>query len=209
MNWVDYLIIAIIVISSGIGIVRGFVKEVLSLVSWAIAVWVAMTFYAQTAEMLTDYIATPSIRTFAAFLGLFIVTLIIGALINYLISKLVEKTGLSGTDRMLGIVFGLLRGAAIVILLILLGRTTPMPSDPWWQASSLLGHFEPYAKWAHDFVPENIASHISFEPPVAVSSEATSLIEPTTEAAPIVAEPAIEATPIVAEPTTATPQSTQ
>lgn len=182
MNWVDYLIIAIIVISSIIGIVRGFVKEVLSLVSWAIAIWVAMTFYLQTSEMLTEYIATPSIRTFAAFLGLFLVTLIVGAIINHLISKLVEKTGLSGTDRMLGIIFGLLRGGAIIIILILLARTTPMPSDPWWQASASLGYFEPYAEMAHGYLPDNIGSHISFEDPAATTAADDAVITGSTDA---------------------------
>lgn len=171
MNWVDYLIIAIAVISAGVGLIRGFVKEVLSLISWAVAIWVAFTFHQQVATLLTDYIASPSIRSFAAFLGLFIITLIVGALINYLISKLVQKTGLSGTDRTLGFVFGLLRSAAIVVLLILLGRTTVMPADPWWQESALLAHFEPYAKWAHNFLPDNIATHISFEPPAVINIE--------------------------------------
>ncbi len=171
MNWVDYLIIAIAIISAGTGLIRGFVKEVLSLVSWGIAIWVAYTFHAQVAALLVEYIATPSIRKFAAFLGLFVVTLIIGALINHFISKLVQKTGLSGTDRTLGFVFGLLRAVAIVILLILLGRATVMPADPWWQNSTLLGHFEPYAKRVYGFLPEWAKEHISFEPPVAITIE--------------------------------------
>lgn len=170
MNWVDYGIIAIIVISAGIGIVRGFVKEVLSLASWAVAIWVALTFYTQVAEMLVEYIETPSVRLFAAFLGLFIVLLILGAIVNHLFSKLVEKTGLSGTDRLLGLIFGLVRGAAVIILVILLGRTTPMPADPWWQASSLLAHFEPYAEMAHGYLPEKIGSHISFEDPAVITA---------------------------------------
>lgn len=184
MNWVDYLIITIIIISAGIGIVRGFVKEVLSLVSWAIALWVAFTFHAQAAELLTQYIDTPSIRIFAAFLGLFVVTLIVGALINHMISKLVQKTGLSGTDRMLGFVFGLLRAVAIVILLILLGRATVMPADPWWQDSTLLGHFEPYAKRVHAFLPEWAKEHISFEPPAVITIETDPVTGDVIQAAP-------------------------
>lgn len=162
MSWVDYLIIGIIVLSSGISIIRGFIKEVLSLVSWALAFWVALTFSPNFSTLLNDYIASDSIRLFAAFFALFIVTLILGALINHLISTIVEKTGLSGTDRALGIIFGLLRGVAIVILLVLLAGATPMPNEPWWQASVLLEHFVTLAISARDLLPADLAEYIHF-----------------------------------------------
>jgi len=120
MLWIDYVIIGIIALSAIISVVRGFVKEVLSLAAWVLAFWVALTFSPQLSVLLSDYIATPSVSLFAAFAALFIVTLILSALVNHLIAAIVEKTGLSGTDRMLGVIFGLLRGAAIVTLLVLL-----------------------------------------------------------------------------------------
>ena len=162
MIWVDYVIIGIIVLSSGISIVRGFIKEVLSLVSWALSFWVALTFSPNLSTLLVDYIASPSIRLFAAFFALFIVTLIIGALINHLISTLVEKTGLTGTDRALGVIFGLLRGAAIVTLLVLIAGATPMPSDSWWKNSLLIEHFEALAIWARALLPAELAEYIHF-----------------------------------------------
>jgi membrane protein required for colicin V production len=162
MVWVDFLIIGIILISALISIVRGFVKEVFSLASWALAFWVALLFYPHMATLLVDYVATPSIRSFVAFASLFIVTLILGALVNHLISQLVKKTGLSGTDRMLGIIFGLIRGVAIVTLLILAAGATPMPQDVWWQNSLLLEHFEKLAVWLQGFLPSDIADHINF-----------------------------------------------
>ncbi|MFW5426395.1 MAG: CvpA family protein [Methylophagaceae bacterium] len=162
MVWVDFLIIGIILISALISIVRGFVKEVFSLASWALAFWVALLFYPHMATLLIDYVATPSIRSFVAFASLFVVTLILGALVNHLISQLVKKTGLSGTDRMLGIIFGLIRGVAIVTLLILAAGATPMPQDDWWQNSLLLEHFEKLAVWVQTFLPSDIADHINF-----------------------------------------------
>jgi len=162
MVWVDYLIIGIIVLSSGISIVRGFIKEVLSLASWALAFWVAVMFYPHVATLLSDYIATLSIRKFTAFMSLFLVTLVLGALVNHLISQLVEKTGLTGTDRTLGIIFGLARGVAIVTLLVLLAGATPMPKDPWWQNALLLEHFENMAIWVRDFLPTDFAQHIDY-----------------------------------------------
>ena len=144
MVWVDYLIIGIILVSSGISIVRGFIKEVLSLVSWALSFWVALTFHPQLASLLVDYIATPSIRLFTAFFTLFLVTLILG------------------TDRSLGIIFGLVRGVAIVTLLVLIAGATPMPEDSWWQASLLLEHFEKMAIWLQSLLPADIAEYIHF-----------------------------------------------
>src|SRR6056297_3543459 len=114
MVWIDFLIIGIIAISAGISIVRGFMKEVLSLISWILAFWVALMFHSNLSTLLADYVSTPSIRLFLAFFILFAITLILGALVNHLICQVVEKTGLTGTDRSLGVVFGLLRGVAIV-----------------------------------------------------------------------------------------------
>ncbi len=162
MNWVDYLIIGIILISAGISVVRGFIKEVLSLVSWAVALWVAVMFYAHLASLLTSYIDTATLRFFIAFIILFIVTLILGALVNHLISQLVEKTGLSGTDRALGVMFGILRGVAIVTILVLVAGVTPMPSDNWWQDSLLLQHFEDLAVWVKQLLPADVADHVNF-----------------------------------------------
>jgi len=162
MVWVDYLIIGIILVSSGISIVRGFIKEVLSLVSWALSFWVALTFHPQLSNLLIDYIATPSIRLFTAFISLFIVTLILSALVNHMISSLVEKTGLTGSDRSLDIIFGLVRGVAIVTLLVLIAGATPMPEDSWWQKSLLLEHFEKMAIWLQTLLPADIAEYIHF-----------------------------------------------
>jgi len=162
MVWVDYLIIAIISLSAVISIVRGFIREVLSLASWALSFWVAITFHPHVSTLLIDYIPTPSIRLFSSFLGLFIITLVLGAFINHLLTQLVDKTGLTGTDRALGVIFGLIRGLAIVTLLVLLAGATPMPEDNWWQNSLLLEHIEKLSIWAQTFLPKDITEYIHF-----------------------------------------------
>ena len=134
----------------------------MSIVSWVIALWVAYMFYANFATLLTSYIDTPTIRLFIAFAALFVITLILGAMVNHLIGTLVDKTGLTGTDRSLGVLFGLARGVAIVTLLVLVAGATPMPEDSWWQNSLLLAQFESLAIWTKDFLPADIALHINF-----------------------------------------------
>ena len=119
-------------------------------------------FFANFASLLTPYIDTATLRLFIAFFVLFVVTLILGALVNHLISQLVEKTGLSGTDRALGVIFGILRGAAIVTILVLAAGVTPMPSDSWWQNSLLLQHFEDLAVWVKQLLPADVAEHVNF-----------------------------------------------
>ncbi|MBT3505145.1 MAG: CvpA family protein [Piscirickettsiaceae bacterium] len=161
MLWIDYVIIGIIALSAIISVVRGFVKEVLSLAAWVLAFWVALTFSPQFSVLLSDYISTPSVSLFAAFAALFIVTLILSALVNHLIAAIVEKTGLSGTDRMLGVLFGILRGVAIVTLLVLLAAATPMPNDDWWQNAVLIEHFEKLAIWARQFLPVGLAQYVN------------------------------------------------
>jgi membrane protein required for colicin V production len=162
MIWVDYVIIGIIMLSAMISIVRGFIKEVFSLASWILAFWVALTFSPNLSTLLNAYIETQSIRLISAFVVLFVITLILGALVNHAISTLVEKTGLSGTDRSLGVIFGLLRGGAIVVLLLLLAGATPMPQDPWWQNSVMIQYFENLAMWARDLLPADIADYIHY-----------------------------------------------
>ncbi|MDF2182956.1 CvpA family protein [Neptuniibacter sp. CAU 1671] len=150
MNWADWTILVIIAISSLISLKRGFVREALSLLTWISAFIVARLFSQSLDVVLQPYIETPSVRWGAAFAILFIATLVIGALLNKLISMLVDATGLSGTDRVLGIGFGAARGGLIVVVLVALVRMSPAINDPWWQESQLIPHFVLMETWTKD-----------------------------------------------------------
>ena len=151
-TWVDWAIIAIIAISSLISSKRGFVKEALSLVTWIIAGMVAWMFGGALSQHLTDFIEMPSARVIAGCAILFVATLLVGALVNFLIGELVRVTGLSGTDRFLGMVFGGARGALLVVVLTGLLSLAPVQQDPWWQQSSLLPHFLMVADWSKNLI---------------------------------------------------------
>jgi membrane protein required for colicin V production len=162
MNWVDYSIVGIIGLSALISLVRGFVTEVLSLAVWVLSFWVAWTFFREVADQLTPWISLPSARLAVAFGLLLVVCLIVGGLLNFLVGRLVDSTGLSGTDRLLGVLFGLVRGAVVVAVLVFLAGLTPLPNDPWWRESQLIGHFQALAHWLMGLLPPDIAAHFKY-----------------------------------------------
>lgn len=161
MSWLDLVIIGIILISALISLVRGFVKESISLGSWILAGFIAFRYFSALAELLLPYIESPTLRTGTAFAILFVCTLIIGAIINFMASQMISKTGLSGTDRALGVVFGAARGVLIVTMVVLLAGLTPMPAESWWQESAAIEYFVTIASWLKDVLPQDIASRFS------------------------------------------------
>lgn len=159
MIWVDWVILAIIGVSALISLLRGFVREALSLAGWIAAFFLAKMFYEPFAELLVDHIETNSIRLGVAWVGIFIATLVVAGIINYLVGRMVDAAGMSGTDRFLGMFFGALRGVLIVALIVLaLKQFTPVPKDKWWDQSDLIPHMEIVATWFYeklgDVVPE-------------------------------------------------------
>jgi len=141
---VDWLILAAIAISTLISIKRGFVKEALSLASWVAAFLVARLFGHHLAALLVDQISIPSVRLGVAFALLFTATLILGSVVSYLVGEIVKMVGLSGADRVFGMVFGAARGLLIIVVLVAVARLTPVIEDPWWQTSYLIPHFQEF-----------------------------------------------------------------
>ena len=163
MTWVDYAILAIIGISALISIFRGLVREVLSLLAWGCAFWVAWSFMQEAAGWFGGVVSVPSARLVLGFATLFVGTLLVAGLVNLLIGKLIASTGLTGTDRMLGVLFGVGRGVVIVATLVLVARLTPVPQDPWWRASLLLPRFEAAAHVMRRYLPAQVAGYFQFE----------------------------------------------
>lgn len=162
MIWVDFIIAGIILLSALISVFRGFIKEAFSLVVWIAAFWLSWTFFREVSQLLINWVSLPSARLGIAFALIMITVLIVGGILNYLLSKLVEHTGLSGTDRMLGIFFGIARGAIIVAILILLAGLTPLPEDPWWHQSILIPYFQELSLWLKSLLPDDIAKYFSY-----------------------------------------------
>lgn len=162
MNWVDILIIGIFVVSIIISLFRGFVRESISLASWLLAFWVALAFSVRLAVFIPSGIHAEYLRLAVAFGALFIITLVLGALLNNLIASLVKRTGLSGTDRALGGLFGVFRAVVAVVVLVLFAGMTSLPQESWWHHSYLVPYFETLALWVRHYLPAHLAQQITY-----------------------------------------------
>jgi membrane protein required for colicin V production len=162
MLWIDILIIAIIALSAIISLIRGFVQEAISLATWIAAFTVAWLFFRPLAAQLQPWVDVQSIRLGVAYGIILILVLVLGALINHFMKVLVSSTGLTGTDRLIGVFFGVARGAVVVAILILLAGLTPFPNDNWWQSSQLIPYFKDIALWLQSYLPSDIAANFHY-----------------------------------------------
>lgn len=162
MIWIDYAIIGLIGLSAAVGLMRGFVREAFSLALWMVAVWVGLTFGREFSVYLEGYIGAASGRIAGAFIVLFLVTLLIGGFVGFLIGKLVDMTGLTGTDHVVGLLFGVTRGAVIVSVLVLLAGITPLPEDAWWKESTLIPPFQRLSLWLREQLPAGLAGYVTY-----------------------------------------------
>lgn len=147
-SWIDWTLLAIVVISALISLKRGFMAEALSLLVWLVAGVMAWLFGGTLAGHMKAYIEQPSLRVLAASSLIFVVSLLLGGGVNLLVGRLVDVTGLAGTDRFLGMVFGAARGALAAVVLVGLLSYTPLKEDPWWKQSRLVPEFVMVADWA-------------------------------------------------------------
>ena len=163
----DIVLLAIVGLSTLVGLWRGFVVEVMSLAVWVAAFWLAFAFGDEAAALFAGAVQAAGARLFLGYAALFIAALLVGGLATWLMGKLVKSTGLSGTDRILGLGFGLLRGAALACVLVLLLGFTPLPQDAWWRESRLLPGFQRGAEWLRTWLPQAVAQHVDFHPVLA------------------------------------------
>ena len=154
MTVVDVVIIFVIVLSALFGVLRGFMKESISLAKGIKANGIAATFAPKLAPMLPAAIESEAVRQAISFATLFILVFLLGTLISHLVTRMLIKTGLTSVDRVLGLGFGLLRGVLIIMIFVIVGGHFPqLPRQEWWQQSVLLERFEEMVIRMQDYVP--------------------------------------------------------
>lgn len=155
LSWVDWTILVVVIVSTLFSLKRGLFKEVISLLVWIVAVIVSLLFYQELAKILLPYIESASLRVLTARFLLFALCIIMGSVFMGLMGHLIKVSGLSSLDRILGMIFGALRGVVIVIICLMLGKSfLPLQQEVWWQQSVLIPHFSRMEVWFSTMIIE-------------------------------------------------------
>ena len=164
LTTIDCVLLAVLVLSTLLGAWRGLVVEVLSLVVWIAAFWLAFMYGAQVTVLFASHVHEAATRLFLAYALVFIVALVVGGLVTWFVGKLVRSVGLGGVDRLFGLLFGLLRGVALGCVLVLVLGFTRFPQEASWRASPLVAEFQRGAEWMKAWLPATVVEHVSYAP---------------------------------------------
>lgn len=158
----DYVVLSLIGFSVLMGVLRGFLREVLALAGWVAAFVVARLYTAQLVPLLPMQIPGESMRYLVGFSLLFLTTLLVSTLLAIALSQLVKQIGLGWLDRILGMLFGLLRGVLIVLIVVMLAGMTSLPKDERWQSAMLSAPLEAVVVWLLPWMPQSLSKHVQF-----------------------------------------------
>jgi membrane protein required for colicin V production len=162
MTLFDYAVLAIAGFSVLLGVIRGFVREVIALASWVVAFVVSSAYGGTVAPLLEQQIPDEKWRVLAAVVALFVVVLVVVNLLSMLASRLIKSAGLGVEDRLLGSVFGLARGVLVVLVLVLGAGLTVLPRQPVWKDAMLAAPLEKLAVFVKQWLPPDWAKNISY-----------------------------------------------
>ncbi len=162
MTIFDYLVLFVLVCSIVISMLRGLVKEILSLLGWIVSFVVANAYGENLASLLPAMIPGNVTRLIVAFIALFIGVRLLMMLLTMAIDAVIKASGLTLADRGLGSLFGLARGLLIVLAAVLVCGMTAIPQQPFWKQALLSPLAESAAHTAKPFLPGDIARHVQF-----------------------------------------------
>ena len=152
----DIVIVLVILASMIVGLIRGFVREAISIVTLIVAIWAALTFAPYGGSLVDKWIGSDNLQLWVGRLIIFLGVLLIGGIIGWGVSKIVQSSALSVTDRVFGIVFGVVRGVVIVGLLVITGQLTGFQYDDWWGESELIPYGEKVADLIRELAPKGL-----------------------------------------------------
>jgi membrane protein required for colicin V production len=150
----DVFILLILLASTIVGLLRGFVREAVSLVFWLVAIWAAWKFGARIEPHLGGLLADPSVAPWVGRLIVMALILGVGLLVGMFLSYFTGRVGLGPLDRILGLLFGIVRGMLLVGLLIIGAELLQLNREPWWDHSKLVPYGESVGDWLRAMVGE-------------------------------------------------------
>ncbi len=175
MPIIDIIIAIALLISIAVGFYRGFVKEAISIATLVIAIWASLYFGPAMGNVFESSIGAAELRMWVGRIIVFAVILSIGGLLGWGISKLIRLSVLSGVDRLLGSLFGVLRGVLFVALAVIGGQAVGFDNDGWWEESRSLPYFAEVAEWIKVMAPQGydliIPDETAEELPVELPTE--------------------------------------
>ncbi len=162
MTGFDFIVLAILAVSAMLGLLRGLVKEVLSLVAY-LSAFVAAIWWGPTVYVwLERLIASSLLRLGVAYATVFIIVLLVMGLVNMMLAAIIRATGLTPADQGLGAMFGLARGLLIVLVLVALAGYTPLPQEPWWRGAMLASTATQAVKHIKSWLPPSLAAWLPY-----------------------------------------------
>jgi membrane protein required for colicin V production len=163
---VDLVILAVIIFSAIISFMRGFSREAMSLGTWLLAITVTLVYTSRFSVLLPiDTVQSPQARATISALSLFVGTLFMGGIINWVFERIMSRSTIGKWDRVVGVGFGIVRGVIMVSLLVLAANLVPeLKQEVWWRNSAALPNFQKIAKSMHAKLPDGIAQHFDFTP---------------------------------------------
>ncbi|OIQ89915.1 colicin V production protein [mine drainage metagenome] len=162
MTGFDYAVLSIIALSSLLGLWRGVVSELLGLAAWVAAFFAARAWGLVAAASLARWISEPAWRAAAGFTAVFLVTLLIFAAARFVLSRLLRAVGLGFADRLLGALFGVMRGVLVVLAAVLVCGMTALPRQHWWREASLAPPLETAVLALKPWLPKAVAQRIRY-----------------------------------------------
>ena len=159
MSATDYLVIAAIIISAVVGSLRGFLREAVALLSWLLALVIAWHFGDLIEPHLGGLLAGSYVKPWAARVIIVALVLLAGAAIGTMLAQFVRLSMFSGLDRLLGWVFGLLRGVVLLGIFVILGQLLRLDGERWWTHSALIPYGESVANGLRTLIGEQWVGH--------------------------------------------------
>ncbi len=157
--WIDYSIVTLIGVTLSVGTMRGFSREVVSLLCWVVGFWASLHFSVSVSSLLQSLISTPNKRLVISFIGLLVSTLLMGGLLQHWLTTRFKQTykHTAIMERLGGLTCGIMQGIVVTTIVVFLAGLTKLPTHFWWRESSLLPSFQLLAIWLRDHVAAQMA----------------------------------------------------